>query len=164
MKQERAERLYALVAERGFRLAYALTGSQQTAEDITHDAFIKLYSRLGRISDIDRLTSYIYRTVISVVRDQHRKNSARRTREARVAISVSTPSIDVDIETSDEVWTALLQLPVRQRAAIYLRYYEDLPEATAAAYLDCSVSSMKSLTHRALRSMRSVLESSGGEQ
>jgi RNA polymerase sigma factor (sigma-70 family) len=51
-------------------------------------------------------------------------------------------------------------LPVRQRAAIVLRYYEDLPEAQIAETLGCRPSTVRSLIARALGTLRQIPEAS----
>jgi DNA-directed RNA polymerase specialized sigma24 family protein len=55
------------------------------------------------------------------------------------------------------VWQALLRLPERQRAALALRFYEDLPEAEIAVILDCPVGTVKSYVHRGIERMRGAL-------
>lgn len=65
------------------------------------------------------------------------------------------------------MWQVVQTLPAKQRAAVVLRYYEDLTEADTAAVLGCSIGNVKSQTSRAIAAMRaSVLanpELLGGE-
>ena len=55
------------------------------------------------------------------------------------------------------LWRAVCELPPRMRATLVLRYYEDLSEAETAAALDCSLGSVKSQTHHALKRLRAAL-------
>ena len=55
----------------------------------------------------------------------------------------------------DETWDLLRRLPDRQRAAIVLRFYEDLSEAEIARLLRCRPGTVKSLIHRGLARVRS---------
>ena len=58
----------------------------------------------------------------------------------------------------DETWAALDRIPARRRAALVLRYYEDLPVRGVAAALGCRPGTAKSLIHRGLQSLKEVLE------
>ena len=55
------------------------------------------------------------------------------------------------------LWAEIRKLPPRMRATLVLRYVEDLTEADAAHALGCSVGSVKSQTHHALRRLRAAL-------
>lgn len=57
----------------------------------------------------------------------------------------------------DQVRRALATLPRQQRAALVLRYFEDLPEADVARLLGCSPGTVKTHTHRGLRALRTAL-------
>jgi RNA polymerase sigma factor (sigma-70 family) len=60
------------------------------------------------------------------------------------------------------MWRVVKTLPARQRAAVVLRYYEDLSEADTAAILGCSVGTVKSQTSRAIAGLRSKLATDPG--
>jgi DNA-directed RNA polymerase specialized sigma24 family protein len=64
-----------------------------------------------------------------------------------VALSVGLPELD-------ETWALLRALPERQRMAVVLRFYEDLPEAEIARLLGCRPGTVKSLIHRGLAKVR----------
>ena len=59
---------------------------------------------------------------------------------------------------ADELWDAIQTLPFRQRAAIVLRFYEDMSEAEAAAVLGCRPGTIGSAVHRGLARLREVIE------
>jgi len=58
---------------------------------------------------------------------------------------------------AESVRQALGALPARQRAALVLRFFEDLPEAQVADLLGCSVGTVKTHTHRGVRRLRELL-------
>lgn len=155
--EDEARRLHALVASHAHRLAYMLTGDVSSADDVTQETFVRVYRKLKRLDDPDRLSAYVYRTVINVVRKQHRSHQRRKAREDSVSV-MPEPAPVPDVETRQLLWRALLQIPIRQRAAVYLRYYEDLSEERAAAVLECSVPALKSLSDRGLRAVRKILD------
>jgi RNA polymerase sigma factor (sigma-70 family) len=57
----------------------------------------------------------------------------------------------------DETWRQLAKLPDRQRAALVMRFYEDLPEDEIARALDCRPATVRSLVHRGLARMKEIL-------
>jgi RNA polymerase sigma factor (sigma-70 family) len=61
------------------------------------------------------------------------------------------------IADQDLLWRALAQLPPGQRAVLVLRYYEDQTEAQTAAFLGCTVGSVKAQASRALAKLRRIV-------
>lgn len=141
------EDFYRAQHEPMLRLAYLLTQSHAVAEDLVQDAFLRVEPHWA---DLDHPVAYLRRAVTNACYSYHR----RRKREA--AVPVEAPP-DREPE-HDEMWDALARLAPRRRAALVLRYYLDLSEADIAATLGCRRGTVKSLTHRALADLRSVLE------
>ena len=56
------------------------------------------------------------------------------------------------------MWDALAALTDRQRAAIVLRFYEDVPDDRIAEILDCRPATVRSAIHRGLQSLRRVID------
>jgi RNA polymerase sigma factor (sigma-70 family) len=138
------------------RLAYVLTGDADAAQDIAQEAFVRIGRRLFALRDPQHSHAYLYRTVVNLCRGR-----ARRLKIERRALQLLTSDEQrrgPDISDQDEMWRALLLLPVRQRAALFLRYYQDLSEAQAAEVLQCSVSALKSLVNRGLKELRARFE------
>lgn len=156
--EERLGALYAANGSQAARLAYLLTGDRDAVEDIVHEAFARVGRRLLGLRDPSRSAAYLYRTVVNLAKG-HVRNS---TRDRKLQDRMTAPEVSVqpDLAARDEVWRALMKLSQRQRTALYLRHYLDLPEAEAAEVMDLSVAAMKSLTHRAAEACRKEL--SGG--
>lgn len=141
--------LYYAHAGGARRLAYLLTGDPDLAEDLTQEAFIKLVGRFGDLRDPEAFGAYLRKTVVNLTRGHFRRLRVERRSRTR-------PAADrlPDVEQPDEVWEMLQRLPPRQKAAVVLRYYEDLSEQQTADALGCSVGAVKSLTNRAMESLR----------
>ena len=69
---------------------------------------------------------------------------------------------DRDGTERDAMWQVVQTLPAKQRAAVVLRYYEDLSEADTAAVLGCSVGNVKSQTSRGIAAMRAAVAANPG--
>ena len=99
---------------------------------------------------------YLRRAIANRCRNRSRHRAVERGVHPRLA-EVS-PNAVTSTEDRDEVWTAILQLPLRQRACVVLRYYEDLSERETADVLGCSVGTVKSQPSHALGALRRRLE------
>lgn len=149
---DRLAALYGLHAPAAIRLAYLLTGDRDMAQDLTHDAFVRIGGKVLALRDPEHARAYLFRTVINLCRGRGRKLQ----RERRAIRRLQPPSSTEPASTlgNDEIWAAMLGLPIRQRAALFLRYYEDVSEQEAAETLGCSLSALKSLVNRGLRDLR----------
>jgi RNA polymerase sigma-70 factor (sigma-E family) len=142
------EELYRREYEAMRRLAFLLIDSDELGEEAVHDAFAKVYERWARL---DRPGAYLRTCVVNRCRDLQRRRRVARERTPRPA------PITTDLG-ADEVVDALAKLPMRQRAALVLRYYEDLPEADIAEALGVRPGTVKSLVSRGLDQLREVIE------
>jgi len=129
------------------RVAFLLTGSNAAAEDAVHEVFLRC---AGRLDTLDHPTSYLRTAVVNECRTQHR----RRLRAAAAAEPSDADALPHDLV---ELRDALAGLAPRQRAAVVLRYFVDLPEAEIAEVLGCRPATVRSLVHRALTHLREVL-------
>lgn len=141
------------------RFAYVLTGDSRLAEDLTQDAFARLWANFFRVQNRAGHSAYVRRTVLNLARGHARRARIERrylSKEAgRARVSAETTVLDV--EEREALWARLHELPLRQRAAIVLRYYEDLTEFQTAEIMNCSPSAVKSLVARAVRSLRKTV-------
>jgi RNA polymerase sigma-70 factor (sigma-E family) len=140
------------------RLAYLLTGDRYRAEDVVADAFIKVYKRWSS-GGIDNVRAYLRRAVVNEVNSKfrrlalERREAAKRSGDDRGARSAEDQLADHEL-----IAAALATLPQRQRTAVVLRYFNDLPEREVAEILGVSVGTVKSSVSRGLDRMRHVLE------
>jgi RNA polymerase sigma-70 factor (sigma-E family) len=153
--ETRLASLYYAHAGRARRLAYLLTGDPDLAEDLTQEAFIRLAGRFGDLRDPDAFGADLRKTVVNLTRGHFRKLRVERKYLERERTRTRSAADRLpDVEQSEAVWDMLQRLPPRQKAAIVLRYYEDLSEQQTADALGCSVGAVKSLTNRAMESLR----------
>jgi len=148
--------LYERHADDARRLAYLLTGDRALAEDLVQDAFVRLAGRLVHLRDPQAFPAYLRRTVVNLSRMHHRRRRVERgyLDRFREAPGVHDPP---DLATRDTLREALLGLPERQRTAIVLRYYLDLPEGEAADLLGCRPATVRSLISRGVRTLRTTV-------
>ncbi len=135
------------------RTAYLLTGNHEAAEDLVQQALLTTMRRWRTVSDP---MAYVRRAMVN-----HRTSIWRRigSRELLTNDPPDRPTPDGTGTRAerDELLTALGRLPVRMRAVLVLRYWEDLSEAETAQILGCSVGTVKSQSSRGLGRLREIL-------
>jgi len=151
--------LYIRYMPTGLRLAYLLTGHPQQAEDLAEEAFVRCVGRFTHLRSQEAFDSYLRRAIVNLhtsgLRRRYLERAWLRTEGRRSAeVTASMP----DVGGREDLWRALAMLPARQRAALVLRYYEDLSERDAAEVLGCSVAAIKSLTARGSETLRSLIK------
>ena len=162
-RRRRLEELYRVQVAPLQRLAFLLTGDHHLSEDLTQQAFVRFYRRFGDLRDPDAAPAYLRRTVVNLAHSHHRRG--RREREHLEAQQrMPAPGAERSIEEHDLLVRTLATLPYRQKAAIVLRFYEDLTENQAAEVLGCSAAAMKSLTARAMSALRGMDIQGGNDE
>jgi RNA polymerase sigma factor (sigma-70 family) len=136
-----------------YRLASSLTGEVAAAEDLFHDAFVRVFSRPRQIPD-DEIEYYLRRTIVNLARTRWR----RQRIESKLKGGAVASRINADGLVPDSVWESILRLPIRQRAAVIMHHYEDRSENEVGASLGCSASAARSLIHRGMTAIRRELK------
>lgn len=158
------------------RIAYRMVGDAHEAEDIVQEACLRLWDHAPRLAQRHpagtsagaalRLSGWLKRVVTNLAIDRLR--AGRRISGEEVPERADeAPLADASIETEqrDGATRALvLALPERQRAAIVLTYYEELPNAEAAEAMDMNIKAFESLLHRARASLRQAFAAQGQAQ
>lgn len=152
--------LYVANFQRAVSFAYFLTGNGDAAEDLAQDAFIRAASRFGHLRAPDRFDAYLRRTIVNLHTSRLRRRRVERRYLKSERLRAEPYSVPPDVEGRDEVLHALSRLPTRQRAAVVLRYCEDLSLSQVADELGCSEAAAKNLVARGSSTLRDVL---GGE-
>ena len=134
------------------RFAMVLCGDERRAEDIVADVLGRAYEQWGRIGRMDRAHAYVRRMVVN-------EFLSGKRRERRLVPLEELHDAAVDDHSGPYAERAALlarlaTLPPKQRAALALRYYEDLADAEIAATLRCSVGTVRSNISRALATLR----------
>lgn len=137
----------AFVAEQRLpmlRLARFLLGRRGPAEDIVHDAFVRVFTRFDKVANP---AGYLRTCVV---------NGCRSHRRRTVVLQRITPLLRPApaVAEADYLLDAVAALPYRQRVAVVLRYYEDLSQADIANVLGCSIKAAESLTAHGVTALR----------
>lgn len=144
------------------RTAYLLVGERHLAQDLLQEALTKTYVAWPRLRDPSKAEAYTRRAITTTAISWYRRRSWQGERPSD-DLPEGAQADQADAVTQREwLWTALQELPPRQRAAIVLRFYEDLSEAQTAEAMGCAVGTVKSQVHAGLATLRKILDSQGG--
>ena len=145
-----------LVVEAGPRLhrtAFLLTGDSAAAEDLLQDALVTAYVRWSTVRLGDNPEGYVRTVMVNARRGWWRRLGRREVLTAEPPHH-SLPSAEPQIDDRELLRRALQALPERQRVAVVLRYYDDLPEREVARIMGCGVGTVKSQAARGLARLR----------
>ena len=139
------------------RLAAILACDAATAEQVVQDAFVAMRGAGRRLRDSDKALAYLRQSVVSRSRPvlRHRATAGKH---APAPDAPGAGQGALPLPGRPAVVAALRALPARQREALVLRYYADLPEAQIASAMGISRAAVKNHTARGMSALRSVLE------
>lgn len=138
------------------RFGYLLSGDVAAAEDLVQGALLQALRHWGRIENREGIEAYVRRTMINKQRSLWRRRAGNELLPAELP-EQATRDAHHRVDDRDLLQRALAQLPVRQRAAVVLRFYEDMSEQQVATVLGCSTGTVKSQTSRGLAKLRAAL-------
>ena len=140
------------------RTAYLLTSDLHSAEDLVQISLAKAYLAWDKLREPRAVEAYVRKIMVNEHTSWWRRAWRRNERSTDELPESRTIRDDpTDFERQDAMWELVQTLPPKQRAAVVLRYYEDLSEAETARVLGCSVGTVKSQTSRALAALRGRL-------
>ena len=136
-----------------YRLAYVVIGDHQLAQDLVQEALTKAYVAWPRLREPTKVEGYVRRTIVTTAISWRRRRSFHEPPLEHVPDTAADDDLET-LATNEAVWAHLRVLPVRQRAALFLRYHEDLSEAQTAELMGCSVGTVKRQVFSALGKLR----------
>ena len=136
----------------GLRVAFLITGRRDLADEAFQEASRRLWDRWQRVAEPENPTGFFRTLIVNEARRAlHRLKAAPELIDlTAIQLHVSPDVVDQSMVRQD-LWRLVNHLPARQRAAIVLRYYADLPDRDIAAVLDCREATVRSLMSRALK-------------
>ena len=137
------------------RSAWLLTGTWEEAEDLVALSLVKVWGHWDRVSVANAREAYARRILVNVFLSSRRRLwNLERPHAAPEPPAVKDPSDSVAVRAT--IGAALAALSARQRAAVVLRFFDDLPEAQVAEIMGCRIGTVKSTTARAVERLRAT--------
>lgn len=140
------------------RAAQAMTGNRADAEDLLQATLVKAYQSWDRIDDPAALDTYVRRVMVNTHISGWRKRRVDEYPTDELPDSPSTEDATRESDLHDVVQRAIDRLPRQMRAAVMLRFFDDMTEPEVAAALGVSVGTVKSTVARAMAKLRKDAE------
>src|SRR6266487_1306469 len=134
------------------RTVFLILHDRQRAEDITQDAFVQLYAHWKKVSHYEQPDAWVRRVAIRMAIRHIKRERMRAVLERETRSPSISPTVDVDL------LRAMQELPVTQRVAVVLFYFEDRPIAEIEHILGTSEGAVKMALSRARRRLGELLE------
>jgi RNA polymerase sigma-70 factor, ECF subfamily len=155
VREQTFEAFYRQEFPRMVTLASAVSGSRLIAEDIAQDALLQARQHWDTIRQYDKPGAWLRRVTIQLAGKRLRR--ARAEAAALLRLRVPDP-IRPGPDEVEEVLRVIARLPLRQRAAVVLRYLEDRSVREVAEILGCAEGTAKAHLHRARTSLARMLK------
>jgi len=160
--------LFTLYKDKVFRLAYLVTRSHQDAQDVTQETFIRLIKAVGSFDERKgSFETWLYAIAVNLARDGLRRQKRSLLswdlleEDRHISKQAVYPErISLTTEWQQTIWEAVNTLEEKQRIAVVLRYYLDLPCEEIAHVLSCP----EGTVHSRLYYARLALEKRLGDE
>ena len=154
-RREAFRRLTTGSLTRSYRLAAAILGDPEEAQDAVHDAIVRGWTQWASLRSEDRFEAWFDRIVVNSCRDRLRRRRSRRT---DIVPDLADEILIRDIDQIDVLRACLRSLTPEHRLVVVLRYMDDLSTAEIAARTGVRDGTVRSRLHYALRALRAAYE------
>jgi RNA polymerase sigma factor (sigma-70 family) len=149
---ETFEGFFEATHRRLFTALCLVTGDRSEAEEISQEAFLRVFEHWERVAELEDRESYVFRVAMNVFRNRYRRASLAVRRSLSLAPQASDDLAAV--EARDEVIRLLRPLPPRQRAAVLATSILDLSADEAGRLLGMRPATVRALASRARGRMK----------
>lgn len=129
-------------------------GDRHQAEDLAQEALARACRHWPELEGMEHPERWLTRVAFNLAKSSFRSRSARRRITERFGTSMASSPAPPDATDALAVRAAVAQLPERQRRALILRYFADLPVAEVATLMNCPPGTVKTLTYQGIASLR----------
>lgn len=129
-------------------------GDRLLAEELAQEALLRAFRRWERVARLDSPKGWVWRVAINIANSHFRRRAVARRAQTRLQGSRSESVSPPDVAWRVSIVAAVAELPDRQREAVVLRYVHDLSAEEAGARMGASADAVRSLTKRAVATLR----------
>ena len=147
-----------------YQIAFRILRSHPDAEDVSQEAFMKIYENMKNFRREAKFSTYLYRIVVNLSLNVLRKKRREKANETSPVNReegygngmAEDPKIDL-IDIRDHLQRAIQQLSRKQQAVLVLRHFEGMSTREVSKILNCSEGTVKQQLHRAMLKLQKFL-------
>jgi RNA polymerase sigma-70 factor (sigma-E family) len=143
------------------RHAYLLCGDRHWAQDLLQDALVKAHGRWRRVSSMEHPEAYVRQIIVNGFLTRRRQRSSGEIPVADLVDSAARGDHAAAHAARNEMWSLLATLPRQQRAAVVLRFYEDLDDQAIGHALGCGSATVRKHVQLALAKLKPHFDTAG---
>ncbi len=161
--QEVFEKFYEENKLKVMNLCYGMLRNRDEAEDMVQEIFVEVYSSAGKFKGKSKLTTWLYRIAVNKTINQIRKNKVKNlfvNIEDKTNLFVDNDRTDLKIEEKEkiaELHKVIDKLPSKQKTALTLFIYNEMPQKEIAEIMNVSLNSVEVLVYRAKQNIKKRL-------
>ena len=143
------------------RMAYLISGNHADSEDIVQETFVLCWMNRKKIKEPERFSSWLYRTLTREAWRICRKS--RREQPLEEVYGEEEPQVSSVLDEvlahyrDDELYRAIRNLPVKQRTAVVLYYFNQMSTREIAGIMGCLEGTVKSRLYTARANLKQEL-------
>lgn len=160
-RRQQLEYLMRRFGDKVLYLAYSYLRDRHWAEDVAQEVFIRVYTNLDKFQGNSSLYTWIYHITVNLCRDELRARNRHNNLETLESEWPESSGVEEQVLANlqhQEIWQAVLSLPLIYREVIWLHYYEQLRLHEIAAILGISLPAVKVRLYRARRYLEKILK------
>ena len=132
-----------------YYLAYSILLNEQDAEDAVSEMILNTWERRSHLRDPKKLKRWMQNTVLNIAKTMLKKKK-------QFVLYDRIPESSYEEET-DDLWSLLVELDVKERTVIYMRYYEGYSQKEIGEILHIPEGTVKSRLHKAKKNLRKIM-------
>ncbi|MDD3839973.1 MAG: sigma-70 family RNA polymerase sigma factor [Clostridia bacterium] len=160
-KKQQLEYLMRRFGDKVLKLAYYYLRDYHQAEDIAQEVFCRVYKNLENFNHRSSYFTWIYRITINLCKDYMKSAFFRRIVPWRdisqFKVKDDQTSRLMEAVEGGEIFQKVMDLPIKYRSVIVLRYFEGLSDKDISDILQISESAVRTRIHRAKKMLKSIL-------
>lgn len=157
------EEIYLRYVRQVINYGLKISRDKNIVQDCTQDLFVELWESREGLSKVTSIKYYLLKSIRYKILACLKNNVSEALIEDQMEMDDNGPELqllnrEAEVIQTQQLLTAISQLPKRQREAIYLRYFQDMNNEEVAQVMGVNYQSACKFIYTALKTMRDIMQ------